>query len=626
LRRRYLQLVATLVATFQGQDPFFEEHSRRVAALAVELGQELGLGGRQLDVLEVAGLLHDIGLAYVDREILSKAGQLTVEEVTRLREHPLLARNLLDQVPDMADIAPILSHHHERWDGSGYPHGLKGEEIPMESRLLAVAEAYDSLTHSRPHRPALDRERALAELARGAGAQFDPAVVHALQRVAGETRSLSDPSQILGRQRELKAVSQRLSAVLGLAVLFRESGDLEAAGQACEEAARLPGVASDPELAGWLTAERALLAARAGQPEAARAMGARVVELLPRVPPPGQARVLELLGRLYGELGHLAEARRALRQALSLAGSPSERLQCLTRLLLLPGEVDQGLMRRWEAEAPPGYRDNLPLAERKVLAARLPRAAPEPAPSSDMRAMVLGPLQVACGERVTPTAAWTTRKAQELFAFLLIQNRPVPSESLMETLWPDSEGARQTLHTTASRVRRALRSVTEKPVLRAERNFYMLDGSFTCDLWHFDRACEQALGNRGPLSQAEEEACHRAVGLYRGDFLEGLWEPWTEPIRVGARERRVAVLARLAGHHEGRGDFPRACECYARMLEGDTCREEAHLGLMRCAYRQGQRDAALKRYQEYCRLLQQELGLEPSPEAAALHREILAAR
>ncbi|MEW6284417.1 MAG: HD domain-containing phosphohydrolase, partial [Candidatus Eremiobacterota bacterium] len=205
LRERYLHLVIAVVSAFQNQDRYFFEHSRRVAAIAVDMGLEMGLSLAAVDRLELAAWLHDIGLLHIERELLQKAEQLTAEELDRLRSHPVLAGQLLEKVPDLRQIVPILRAHREHFDGTGTPAGLRGEEIPLESRILAVAEAFDSLTHARPHRPALEPEAALEVLRGQSGCQFDPAVVEVCCQLAQTQRTQTGPEQLMERERRSRS-------------------------------------------------------------------------------------------------------------------------------------------------------------------------------------------------------------------------------------------------------------------------------------------------------------------------------------------------------------------------------------------------------------------------------------
>ncbi len=158
-------------------------HSARVAVLAVATGEKLGMSDEELLVLRRAAELHDIGKVAISESILSKLGSLSEEEIQIMRQHATLALEILGTVQALKPTLPLIKHHHERWDGTGYPDGLAGEQIPLGARIIAVAEVYDILTHGAPWKEPLGLEEAKAEIRRCAGTQFDPQVVEAFLQV-----------------------------------------------------------------------------------------------------------------------------------------------------------------------------------------------------------------------------------------------------------------------------------------------------------------------------------------------------------------------------------------------------------------------------------------------------------
>jgi PAS domain S-box-containing protein/putative nucleotidyltransferase with HDIG domain len=161
-------------------------HALRVTELAVTLGRRLGLDEGALTSLKWGALLHDIGKIGVPDRILNKPGPLDEEEWAIMRGHPTVARDLLEPIAFLEDAIDVPTHHHERWDGSGYPDGLAGEAIPFSARIFAVIDVWDALISERPYRPAWPREAALAHLRDEAGRLFDPEVVAAFLRLADE--------------------------------------------------------------------------------------------------------------------------------------------------------------------------------------------------------------------------------------------------------------------------------------------------------------------------------------------------------------------------------------------------------------------------------------------------------
>jgi len=180
--RANLTTVLSLADVLELRDPKNSTHSVAVANYAEMIGRELGLPEQRLERLRLAGILHDIGKVGIADSILDKPGPLSPSEWDQVRRHPEMAARILG-AKDLADIRSWIVARHEQPDGHGYPRGVEGDQIPLESRILAVAESYDAMTSERPYRPAKTREEAIAELGRYSGTQFDGAVVDALVRV-----------------------------------------------------------------------------------------------------------------------------------------------------------------------------------------------------------------------------------------------------------------------------------------------------------------------------------------------------------------------------------------------------------------------------------------------------------
>lgn len=175
--------MAALSALADAHEYRRDGHTGRVMDYALALGREMGLPVERLEILRFAGLLHDVGKAGVAEEILLKPSSLTSDEMERVRRHSELGASILEQLEFLEELTPIVRHHHEAFDGSGYPDALAGAAIPLEARILAVADAYESMTSRSPHRKGLAASTARLELQRCAGGQFDPRVVEAFLRV-----------------------------------------------------------------------------------------------------------------------------------------------------------------------------------------------------------------------------------------------------------------------------------------------------------------------------------------------------------------------------------------------------------------------------------------------------------
>mgnify|MGYP001813120365 FL=1 len=183
IREMFTQTVKALASAIDARDPSTKKHSEHVSDIAVEIGQAMNLGETELEQLEWAGLLHDIGKIGIRDSVLLKPEKLTREERILMNEHPAKGEEILKDVDQLAAERPLIRHHHEWYNGSGYPDRLIGEEIPLLARILHVADAFEAMTASRPYRPIpLTPAEAYEELERYAGIQFDPQVVEAFGR------------------------------------------------------------------------------------------------------------------------------------------------------------------------------------------------------------------------------------------------------------------------------------------------------------------------------------------------------------------------------------------------------------------------------------------------------------
>ena len=174
LEKAYLESIETLRYTVEAKDTYTRGHSDRVSAYSVLLGEKLGLSEKELNDLKIGGLFHDIGKIGVPDSILLKDSKLTDDEYSEIKNHPAIGAHILSNATIFSDIIPIVKHHHERFDGFGYPGKLKGEEIPYLARITAVADAFDAMTSKRTYRNSLSLDVVKAELEKCKGTQFDP--------------------------------------------------------------------------------------------------------------------------------------------------------------------------------------------------------------------------------------------------------------------------------------------------------------------------------------------------------------------------------------------------------------------------------------------------------------------
>jgi putative nucleotidyltransferase with HDIG domain len=193
-QQTYYETIRSLAQALEARDAYTKGHSERVTRYALETAREMGLSDHSRKVIRYAGLLHDIGKIGISDSILHKRLKLTDEDWEAIRSHPLFGDSILGPLKFLQEAQAIVLRHHERYDGSGYPGHLKGEEIPLEARIIAVADAYDAMTSDRPYRQAMDHQTAVGEIEESAGRQFDPTVVEAFLSVVDNVRVDFQPS------------------------------------------------------------------------------------------------------------------------------------------------------------------------------------------------------------------------------------------------------------------------------------------------------------------------------------------------------------------------------------------------------------------------------------------------
>lgn len=183
LERAYLESIEALRFTVEAKDRYTKGHSDRVSEYSILIGKEIGLSDEELKKLRIGGLFHDIGKIGVPDSILLKTEKLTDEEYSEIKNHPSIGKHILSSASIFSDIIPIIYHHHEKYDGTGYPGKLKGEDIPLLARITAIADTFDAMTSKRSYRNALSLDVAKEEIKRCSGTQFDPKLVEAFIKV-----------------------------------------------------------------------------------------------------------------------------------------------------------------------------------------------------------------------------------------------------------------------------------------------------------------------------------------------------------------------------------------------------------------------------------------------------------
>ncbi|MBM3117955.1 MAG: response regulator [Chloroflexi bacterium] len=207
IRQSFLSSITSLARALEAKDAYTSGHSERVTKIAVAIAEEMNMPEDRIEKIRIAGLLHDIGKIGVMESVLSKPDKLTNEEFEHVKSHCEIGQRILSPIIEDEEILDIVVHHHERYDGTGYPHRLSAEQISpgakimavaeaydvvlsQSAKILAVADAYDAMTSKRPYRPAMSHKAACAELEKGKGTQFDPAVVDALLQTIAKLRKL----------------------------------------------------------------------------------------------------------------------------------------------------------------------------------------------------------------------------------------------------------------------------------------------------------------------------------------------------------------------------------------------------------------------------------------------------
>jgi HD-GYP domain-containing protein (c-di-GMP phosphodiesterase class II) len=207
LKKTYKETVRTLVKGIEASDIYTSGHSERVSRYARAIAEAMDLSMREVEKIEIAAILHDVGkIGSLYHDLLRKPSKLTPEEYRVIQKHPVQSADLVSHVSFLrGDIQKIIRHHHESYAGTGYPDGLEGDDIPLGSRIIMIADAYDAMTSDRPYRKALTHEQALEELERFSGYQFDPLIVDVVvknnlsrEKVIGEEASFKETPVSIG--------------------------------------------------------------------------------------------------------------------------------------------------------------------------------------------------------------------------------------------------------------------------------------------------------------------------------------------------------------------------------------------------------------------------------------------
>lgn len=253
----HLRTIEALALAIEAKDETTGEHLQRVRIYAMELAKELGLSEDETEALRAASVLHDIGKLAVPEHIISKPGKLTPEEFEKMKIHPIVGAEILEQVHFPYPVVPIVRAHHEKWDGSGYPNGLAGEEIPIGARILAAVDCLDALASDRQYRKALPLDEAMAKVVADAGKSFDPRVVAILRRryIELEKMASAEPLQAPPKLSTDIKVERGSAPAAGFAESAEPAGS--AAGQAADAGIRISAARQQGQEIIELTRQRA---------------------------------------------------------------------------------------------------------------------------------------------------------------------------------------------------------------------------------------------------------------------------------------------------------------------------------------------------------------------------------
>ena len=188
MRNLYISTIQTLSKTLEAKDPYTSGHANRVEEYSIQLAEAIELSDDKIQNIKTAAVLHDIGKLAINDNILNKAAKLTSEEYAQIMKHPSIGADIISKMDFFKDIKDIVRYHHERYDGKGYPDGLKGDAVPIEAYILAIADSYDAMTSDRPYRKALSKEEALSEIKNNAGTQYHPHLAEIFVNIMSEQR------------------------------------------------------------------------------------------------------------------------------------------------------------------------------------------------------------------------------------------------------------------------------------------------------------------------------------------------------------------------------------------------------------------------------------------------------
>ena len=679
----FSSIIRLLAEGVEEKDPHFAGHSRRVAETSLKVARKAGLSRDRMEILELAAFLHDIGSIGRKKEFLDKADELVEAEKQELEvSRSEASKDLFSSSSSLKEVFRVILHHHEWFDGSGLPDGLKGEEIPAESRILCVVEAFDAMISPRPHRPPMSHNEARQVLEKESGTHFDPRFVELFKEVVIDG---GDDDEDEGAEETALGRDRQAELMLGLAQTYLSAGDLETAGKGFEEIIGLYPQGGKPRLlaearAGlalslvhrsrieeglaaidqaWTdsTGENGLLRGRVARVRGlAQGLQGNLSEGLASLEQASEQfhqweahgdRAINLLyrARLLKDNDRADDARAAVSESVELIDSKelssvlkSERHLAIPLLLeAAVGMEDTTVLDRllanfgWDIVSPFMAEVSEP-AKQKAMELFSSREGISQTPPLSLYAF--GKFRVFSGGNEVHDKLWKTRKSKYIFAFLATSaGKDVGDEKIMDTFWPDHppDKARQSLYAALSHMRKALEAGGEagenERVVLAREGFYRFndDRPWFFDVSEFERLYES--GQARIKEGREDEAINafqKAEALYQGPFMEGYYADWAVYLKESLELKFVELLEIMMDHFFDKRRFEVANDYASRLLEIDNCHQEAHICLMSSYVKQGKPAQAIRQYQACSQVFKDELNLSPPSEMAEMYLEITA--
>jgi putative two-component system response regulator len=718
LQRKYNKLIQDLIVSMEKDDTHFHDHAKRVSTTALDIGRKMGLTSDRLDMIKLAAMLHDIGMISIKESVLEKSEPLEEQERDQIRKTPLVVRELIGEIEGLRPVLPVIYHIHEKVDGTGYPDGISSSDIPLESRIIAVAEAFVSLTSPRPYREAVNAQKAVDMIEEERNSRFDESVIGALKDMMG-----GDECGPEDRQVPEKGTARTFWS---LARLYFHSGNLELALSAIDEGLRtMPETTMDPSRISLLAFRTRILMALDRGNEAlecaqeALKSAKKMGDLL------ATAGAFLVIASVWRETGKYQEAGMALGKALDLYekwGDDIERLrarlhhtllllcrahregsadsqpdetveevfnaisQCdawsvlheegplfvplitsglrsgrfdeplkkVTEVLLAhyPDEVLKAFMEGSERQQEfivqvlrqaggQKGRDALLILSRSPIES-IRRNAGQALDALNQNERPL--LEVSCfgrfslllGGRPVDESMWQTRHAKHLFIFLAMNaGKSFPDDRLMDLFWRDSpaDKAKQNLLTTITRIKNVFRKNfadcrAEEYVVREQDYLaFNSDANFWIDFRAFEKCLDEARHHEGGgnMQKAMVEY-QKAQRLYSGPLLEGIYEDWVFQKREELQEKYLEALVRLSTFYLERDNTESALKYSRMILDEDPLSSQGITLIMKLLTKQGKRDLAARKYHDYAKKMDKEMGLKPDPEVMRVYMSLIEAR